>query len=116
MDFERYGDGLDGAPDLDLPDPNAVPVDVQLLVEEAQIGCTSGMLLCLDREQRLVYVLGEIFGVTDAVGAELLEISRDNFRQRLARARRDLHSSCTASAGSSTRRTPAGARRRRGAS
>jgi len=30
--------------------------------------------------------------VTDAVGAELLEISRENFRQRLARARRDLHS------------------------
>ncbi len=49
------------------------------------------MLLCLDREQRLVYILGEIFGVTDAVGAELLEISRDSFRQKLARARRDLH-------------------------
>ena len=32
------------------------------------------MLLCLSREQRLVYVLGEIFGVTDTVGAELLEI------------------------------------------
>ena len=50
------------------------------------------MLLCLDREQRLIYVLGEIFGVTDTVGAELLDTSPDNFRQRLARARRDLHS------------------------
>ena len=49
------------------------------------------MLLCLNREQRLIYVLGEIFGVTDSVGAELLEISRDNFRQKLSRARRDLH-------------------------
>jgi hypothetical protein len=49
------------------------------------------MLLCLDREQRLIYILGEIFGVTDRVGAELLEISRENFRQKLARARRDLH-------------------------
>jgi len=28
----------------------------------------------------------------DLVGAELLEISRETFRQRLARARRDLHS------------------------
>jgi len=65
---------------------------VQLLVDEARIGCTSGMLLCLDREQRLVYVLGEIFGVIDAIGAELLEISRQNFRQKLSRARRDLHS------------------------
>src|SRR5207245_5666757 len=44
------------------------------------------------REQRLVYILGEIFEVSDVVGAELLEISRENFRQRLARARRELHS------------------------
>jgi RNA polymerase sigma factor (sigma-70 family) len=89
--FDRYAEGLDAAPDLDLPDPSTVPADVQLLVDEARIGCSMGMLLCLDREQRLVYVLGEIFGVTDAVGAELLEVSRDAFRQRLSRARRDLH-------------------------
>ena len=55
------------------------------------MSCVSGMLLCLDREQRLTYILGEIFGVTDTVAAELLEISSENFRQRLARARRDLH-------------------------
>jgi len=89
--FQKYGDGLAQAPDEELPDPRAVPVDLQLLVEESKIGCTSGMLLCLSREQRLVYVLGGIFGVTDVVGAELLETSRDNFRQKLARARRDLH-------------------------
>ena len=89
--FDRYAEGLDSAPDLDLPDPSTVPADVQLLVDEARIGCSMGMLLCLDREQRLVYVLGEIFGVTDAVGAELLEVGRDAFRQRLSRARRDLH-------------------------
>ena len=89
--FDKYGAGLDSAPDLDLPDPATVPADVQLLVDEARIGCSMGMLLCLDREQRLVYVLGEIFGVTDAVGAELLEVSRDAYRQRLSRARRDLH-------------------------
>src|SRR5262249_1602121 len=50
-----------------------------------------GMLLCADREQRIVYILGEIFGATDRVGAELLDVSRANYRQKLARARRDLH-------------------------
>ena len=90
--FECYAHGLDNTPDLDLPDPRSVPADLRLLVDEARISCTSGMLLCLDREQRLVYVLGEIFGATDTVGAELLETTADNFRQRLARARRDLHS------------------------
>ena len=89
--FERYGEGLDAASDGDLPDPATVPADVQLLVDEARIGCSTGMLLCLDRDQRLVYILGGIFGVTDAVGAELLEVSREAYRQRLSRARRDLH-------------------------
>ena len=92
LNFVEYGRGLDATPDLDVPDPNTVPVDLKLIVDEARIGCTSGMLLCLDREQRLVYILADIFGVSDRVGAELLEISRDNFRQKASRARRDLHS------------------------
>jgi RNA polymerase sigma factor (sigma-70 family) len=89
--FQCYGHGLDTTPDLDLPDQASVPADVRVLVDEARLSCTSGMLLCLDREQRLIYILGEIFEVTDTVGAELLEIGPDTFRQRLARARRDLH-------------------------
>src|SRR6266566_2026358 len=92
LNFIEYGRGLDATPDMDLPDPNTVPADVKLMVDEARIGCTSGMLLCLDREQRLIYILGEIFGVSDRVGAELLDISREHFRQKLSRARRDLHS------------------------
>lgn len=92
MNFADLGRSLDGAPDLDLPDPQGVPVDVQLLVDETRLSCTMGMLLCLDRKQRLAYVLGEIFGVTDSVGAQLLETSRENFRQKLSRARKDLHS------------------------
>jgi len=92
MTFNCYAHGLDSTPDLDLPDEREAPADLRLLVDEARISCTSGMLLCLDREQRLIYILGEIFGVPDVVGAELLEVSRENFRQRLARARRDLHS------------------------
>ena len=90
LTFTDYGRGLDSTPDEDLPDPSTAETGV--LVDEARIGCTSGMLLCLDREQRLIYVLGAIFGVSDVVGGELLELSRENFRQKLSRARRDLHS------------------------
>jgi len=92
--FAQYGQNLDDIPDavLELPDLQAIPAHEQLLIAEARIGCTSGMLLCLDREQRLIFVLGSIFGVSDVVGAELLALSRDNFRQKLARARRDLQS------------------------
>lgn len=92
LTFARYGAAIDGTPDLDLPDPSSVPVEVPLLVEEAKIGCTTGMLLCLDRKQRLIFTLGEILGVSDTVGGEVLEMTADNFRQSLARARRDLYS------------------------
>ena len=88
--FSSYADAINDTPDLDLPDPKSVPVDVPLLVEEAKISCTTGMLLCLDRKQRLIFTLGEIFGASDTVGSEILEMSADNFRQALSRARRDL--------------------------
>ena len=91
MTFEDYAHDLDSTPDGDLLAAESDSPDRRLLIEEAKIGCTSAMLLCLDRDQRIVFVLGEIFGVTDRVGAELLDISRDGFRQKLARARRDLY-------------------------
>lgn len=89
--FECYGAYLAAAPDAELAGLAGAPADRALLVEEARISCTLGVLLCLDRDQRLVFVLGELFEATDAVGAAVLELSRDNFRQRLARARRQLH-------------------------
>ncbi|MDY3561776.1 RNA polymerase sigma factor [Gemmata sp. JC673] len=89
--FASYAAAVNDTPDQDLPDPKSVPVDVPLLVEEAKLTCTTGMLLCLDRKQRLVFTLGEILGVADSVGADVLEMSADNFRQCLARARRDLY-------------------------
>jgi RNA polymerase sigma factor (sigma-70 family) len=91
LTFRSFAEGLDRAEDGELPDPRQVPVDVRLLVEEAKVGCTMAMLMCLDREQRLVYALGEVLGATDAVAAEVLDVSRDTFRQKLYRARRDLH-------------------------
>jgi hypothetical protein len=47
MRFSCYAHGLDRTPDLDLPDENSVPVDVRLLVEEARLSCTTGMLRVL---------------------------------------------------------------------
>src|SRR5882762_11540954 len=83
--FADYGAAIDNTPDLDLPDPSSVPVALPLLVEEAKNSCTMGMLLCLDRQERLIFTLGAIFGVSDAVGCEVLEMSADNFRQCLTR-------------------------------
>lgn len=59
-------------------------------IEEMKLQCMSGMLLCLSREQRLVYILGEVFQADHKLGAEILGISSGNFRVRLSRARKDL--------------------------
>jgi RNA polymerase sigma factor (sigma-70 family) len=90
--FVDYGTAIDSTPDHDLPDQKSVPVALPILVEEAKNACTMGMLLCLDRKQRLIFTLGAILGVSDTVGGEVLEMTADNFRQCLSRARRDLHS------------------------
>jgi RNA polymerase sigma factor (sigma-70 family) len=89
--FTDMGRSLDETPDLDLPDTKSVPVDLPVLVEEARVGCMTGMLLCLDRRQRLAFILGEVFGVASEFGAEVMDVSPDNFRQLLSRARRDLY-------------------------
>jgi RNA polymerase sigma factor (sigma-70 family) len=90
--FNEYWKGIDRTPDLDMPDPNALPVDTNLLLDEVKTTCMFGMLLCLDREQRIIYILGGIFGVSDAVGSEIMQVSKANFRQKLSRARKDLYS------------------------
>jgi RNA polymerase sigma factor (sigma-70 family) len=87
--FDCYGAYLDAAPDEELPD-GAPGADTRLLVEEAKLSCTLGVLLCLDRDQRLVFVLGELLEVSDTVSGEVLGLTRANFRQRLARARHQL--------------------------
>lgn len=89
--FDDAARGLARVPDLDLPDPRTVPVPVEILIEETKIGCMMGTLLCLDGRQRLAFILGEIFGVSDEVGAEIIDVTPVNFRQILSRARRDLY-------------------------
>lgn len=89
--FSAASAGLRQVPDLDPPDPQTVPVPVEILIEETKNNCTIGTLLCLDGRQRLVFILGEIFGVSDEVGAEIAEVTPVNFRQILSRARRDLY-------------------------
>ena len=65
--------------------------EMRVEIEETKLTCMNGMLLCLERDQRLVFILGELFNVSHDLGANLLNISKDNFRQKLSRARKDLY-------------------------
>ncbi|OIQ82282.1 ECF RNA polymerase sigma-E factor [mine drainage metagenome] len=91
MTFADMARSLDECGTRDLPDESALPVGHGLLVEEAKLGCITAMLMCLDRRQRLAFILGEVFGVDSSVGGAVMEVSAENFRQLLVRARRDLY-------------------------
>jgi RNA polymerase sigma factor (sigma-70 family) len=58
-----------------------------VLTEEVKLGCTLGMLQCLDRPHRLAYVLGEILDLPAPEAAEALDLEPAAFRKRLQRAR-----------------------------
>jgi RNA polymerase sigma factor (sigma-70 family) len=66
--------------------PNAGP-ELDLLAREVKHGCTLALLTCLDREARVVYVLGEVFGVSSSEGASICETTEAAYRKRLSRAR-----------------------------
>lgn len=86
--FDKQKVLLDSLPDRDLE--GEFSVAKKLLVEETKTECMLGMLLCLSREQRIVFILGGIFGMESSLGAEILEITEANFRKRLSRARSEL--------------------------
>ena len=52
--------------------------------------CMASTLLCLDRGQRIVLILGGVFNIKSPVAAQLLDITPENFRKQLSRAKHDL--------------------------
>ncbi|MFV8347799.1 RNA polymerase sigma factor [Flavobacterium sp. ZB4P13] len=89
IDFETYFNSIDTMPSNELS--NQEHNDLTESIEELRISCTAGMLLCLDREQRMIYILGEMFDIDHNLGSEILGITAGNFRIRLMRARQDLY-------------------------
>jgi RNA polymerase sigma factor (sigma-70 family) len=73
---------------VDTPEGN-------LIAEEVRLACLQGMLLCLSREIRLVFILGVVFDVTGDEGAHILDITPEAFRQRLSRGRRQIQNFMT---------------------
>jgi hypothetical protein len=86
LSFGRFAEGLTAELTLSAPAES----ESLLLVEEVKVGCTIGMLQCLDRPHRLTYVLGEIMEMAGPEAAEVLGISPELFRKRLQYARSSI--------------------------
>ena len=88
--FEDFANKLNA-----IPSPELSYEEEQenlLRTKTAKTRCMSGMLMCLTREQRLIYLLGDVFNIDHNLGADIFEISKDNFRKKLSRTRKDFHS------------------------
>ena len=86
FDFRRFAEDLqEGLADPDLDSPYA-----GLLAEEVKLGCTLGMLLCLDRDHRLAYVLSDVFDMSSSDAAFVCGVTPAAFRKRASRARAQL--------------------------
>jgi RNA polymerase sigma factor (sigma-70 family) len=86
-DFDRMLEENQGADGLQVDERG----EDWLLVEEIKIGCTMGLLLCLDRDERVAFILGEIFEVSGPEAALILSVPAATFRKRLSRARQRVY-------------------------
>lgn len=84
-----FANGLDNTFDDDSYHSDSI--EKKMVVEEAKLSCMKAMLLCLSPEQRLVFIIGELFETPDTLAAEILDISKNNFRKKLSRAREQLY-------------------------
>ncbi len=89
--FKAFEKRLDNVPMEVLPDETKLTPEIRLIIEEAKNGCMSLILICLSLQQRLVYILGEIFRVSSQEGGDVLEMTPANFRKNLSRARIKLN-------------------------
>lgn len=87
--FSDFSKGLEAEFEENISAPG-VDMDNPLLEEEAKIGCTHAILLCLEPEARLVFILHYLFGIKSSGGAELLDIKAEAYRKRLSRAKKSM--------------------------
>ncbi|MCH6257486.1 RNA polymerase sigma factor [Puniceicoccaceae bacterium K14] len=88
LTFEMYKADLES--DLQSPDAFKERPDYPVLLNELRISCTMAMLLCLTPPYRIAYILGDILELSQGEASSILEISKENYRKRLSRARKEV--------------------------
>lgn len=64
--------------------------EVNLQKEELKIGCSYAMLLSLDKNHRIAFILHYIFELSGEEGSQILETTPANYRKRVSRAKEKL--------------------------
>lgn len=93
---------------------DAGDVDEGLLADEVRVGCSQAMLLCLDGDHRLAYILGEVFELPSGDAAFVCGVAPAAYRKRLSRARERVHRFVDANCGVANASNPCRCSRRVG--
>jgi RNA polymerase sigma factor (sigma-70 family) len=70
----------------------------RLVEQDLHLACTLGVLTGLTAEARRIYLLGDVLGVPDRVGAQVAQVTPATYRKRLERARRAVAETARAGA------------------
>lgn len=62
----------------------------KLEAHQVAVSCTQSMLMALDRDQRLAYLLDTVFDLPSAQAADVVGVTAATYRQRLSRAKARL--------------------------
>lgn len=89
LDFEIYGNDIRYAKTDEIEDL-VDELSREILAEELKMCCTNVMLQCLDSESRCIFILGTMFKIDSRTAAEILDITPENYRQRLSRIRKKV--------------------------
>lgn len=65
-------------------------IEREMLVEELKLSCTNVMLQCFDAQTRCIFILGTMFHIESKVAADILDMTPENYRQKLSRARHKM--------------------------
>ena len=104
----RLANGLEYTASLGDPhgqERSLTPED-HLAARQTALGCTQNMLMTLDRDHRLAYVLDVAFNLPSSEAAEVIGVTPQAYRQRLSRARAKLDGFATATCGLANPQAP----------
>ena len=89
LDFEFYGNDIKYAA-VDETEQLVDEMTRETMAEELKMSCTNVMLQCLEAESRCIFVLGTMFKGDSKIAGEILDMTAENYRQRLSRIRRKV--------------------------
>lgn len=91
LDFDFYANDIK-AGYIDNTDDLLMKLSEEELSHELKMSCTNVMLQCLDPQTRCIFILGTMFKVDSKIAGEILDMTPENYRQKLSRARRKMAS------------------------